>query len=76
MVVSAIAAQDPRNRPADKREAAEAALAQFNHPKSDFMTYLNIWQAYQVCPFRQPLSPWHCYLQHNETVYLTHVHSF
>ena len=38
--------QDPRERPADARAAADAAQAQWADPKSDFVSVLNLWQAH------------------------------
>jgi ATP-dependent helicase HrpA len=37
---------DPRERPLDRRGAADAAHARFVEPSSDFVTLLNIWRAY------------------------------
>lgn len=49
IVVSALAAQDPRLRPLDRREAADALHAEFEHrkagqPGSDFLAFVNLWQ--------------------------------
>ncbi|MDE2084368.1 MAG: ATP-dependent RNA helicase HrpA [Xanthomonadaceae bacterium] len=38
--------QDPRERPADARAAADAAHAQWADSKSDFIGVLNLWQAH------------------------------
>ncbi|HEY0230653.1 MAG TPA: ATP-dependent RNA helicase HrpA, partial [Dokdonella sp.] len=38
--------QDPRERPADARQQADAAHAEFVDPKSDFIGVLNLWVAY------------------------------
>jgi ATP-dependent helicase HrpA len=38
--------QDPRERPADARQAADTAHAQFVDAKSDFIGVLNLWQAH------------------------------
>lgn len=43
IVVSALAAQDPRDRPADKRQAADEKHRQWQDPESDFMAWLNLW---------------------------------
>ncbi|MFZ5662676.1 MAG: ATP-dependent RNA helicase HrpA [Pseudomonadota bacterium] len=40
--------QDPRERPADKRAAADAAHAEFSDPKSEFVGILKLWDAYQA----------------------------
>ena len=47
VIVSAMAVQDPRERPADKQSQADQAHARFNHPRSDFMTWLNLWNYYE-----------------------------
>ncbi|HSM99522.1 MAG TPA: ATP-dependent RNA helicase HrpA [Rudaea sp.] len=40
--------QDPRERPADARQAADAAHASWLDPKSDFVTVLNLWHAHAL----------------------------
>jgi ATP-dependent helicase HrpA len=40
--------QDPRERPADARAAADAAHAPFADPSSDFISILNLWQAHAL----------------------------
>lgn len=46
LVISAfLAIQDVRERPADQAEAADRAHAQWQDPKSDFVTILNLWYA-------------------------------
>jgi len=47
IIASVISMQDPRERPMDKREAADNAHAKFAGEGSDFMTYLKIWDWYQ-----------------------------
>jgi ATP-dependent helicase HrpA len=47
VVVSALAVQDPRDRPAEKRAQADQAHARFNHPRSDFLSWLNLWRYYE-----------------------------
>ncbi|MEE9335030.1 MAG: ATP-dependent RNA helicase HrpA [Granulosicoccaceae bacterium] len=42
-IVSALSVQDPRERPFDKRQAADEVHAEFNHEKSDFMAWLHLW---------------------------------
>jgi len=46
IIVSALSAQDPRERPLDAQEKADAAHERFRDERSDFMTILNIWQFY------------------------------
>ena len=45
-VVSFLSIQDPRERPADARQQADAAHAAFADPKSDFVGVLNLWREY------------------------------
>jgi ATP-dependent helicase HrpA len=40
--------QDPRERPADARQAADQAHAPFADPKSDFVSVLNLWHAHSL----------------------------
>ena len=40
--------QDPRERPADQRQAADAAHAEFADPKSEFVGVLQLWEAYRL----------------------------
>nr|WP_306671413.1 ATP-dependent RNA helicase HrpA [Endozoicomonas sp. ONNA2] len=47
IVVSALAVQDPRERPQDKQQAADQRHREFYHDDSDFMTYVNLWEAYE-----------------------------
>jgi ATP-dependent helicase HrpA len=44
IIASALSVQDPRERPFDKAEAADRAHAQFADDKSDFLSYLKLWQ--------------------------------
>ncbi|HEY8119551.1 MAG TPA: ATP-dependent RNA helicase HrpA [Methylophilaceae bacterium] len=46
IIGSALAIQDPRERPMDKREAADQAHAKFAHESSDFMSFLKLWEFY------------------------------
>jgi ATP-dependent helicase HrpA len=46
VIAAGLSIQDPRERPAEQRDAAEAAHRRFQHPQSDFLTLLNIWRAY------------------------------
>ena len=43
IIAAALSVQDPRDRPADKREAADRAHAKFHIEKSEFMTWLRLW---------------------------------
>ncbi|PSK92981.1 ATP-dependent helicase HrpA [Haloactinopolyspora alba] len=44
IIAAALSIQDPRERPADSRDAADAQHARFAEPTSDFLTYLNLWR--------------------------------
>ena len=46
VIASALSIQDPRERPLEKRQQADAAHARFAHEHSDFMTYLKLWAFY------------------------------
>ncbi len=46
VLVAFLSIQDPRERPADARQQADQAHAQFADPKSDFAGVLNLWRAY------------------------------
>ncbi len=43
VIAAALAIQDPRVRPADKEQLADQAHATFQHPQSDFLMLLTIW---------------------------------
>ncbi len=43
IITSALAIQDPRERPADAREAADAMHRRFAEPGSDFLAFLTLW---------------------------------
>ncbi len=47
VITSALAVQDPRERPADKQQQADQMHARFRHPRSDFMAWLNLWRYYE-----------------------------
>jgi len=46
VIVSALAVQDPKERPLDKKQAADEAHKKFIDKRSDFMSWLNIWNTY------------------------------
>ncbi|MBN8430646.1 ATP-dependent RNA helicase HrpA [Microbulbifer salipaludis] len=54
IIVSALAVQDPRERPAEKRQAADEKHRQWQHEQSDFLTLVNLWDGYEAQ--RQDLS--------------------
>lgn len=46
IIAAALSIPDPRERPLDQQEKADAAHRRFNHPDSDFLALLAIWEAY------------------------------
>ncbi len=46
VIAAALSIPDPRERPHDQQEKADAAHARFAHEDSDFLTFVNLWQAY------------------------------
>ncbi len=47
-IAAFLSLQDPRERPADARGAADSAHAEFVEPKSDFVGVLKLWIAYSL----------------------------
>lgn len=47
IIASVLSIQDPRERPMDKREAADNAHAKFASEGSDFMSYLKLWDWFE-----------------------------
>jgi ATP-dependent helicase HrpA len=43
VIAAALSIQDPRERPADKREAADELHGRFADPESDLLTLVNLW---------------------------------
>ena len=48
IIVSALATQDPRERPLDKQQAADEKHVAFKDKVSDFIFYINLWDAYHA----------------------------
>jgi len=48
IVVSALAIQDPRERPADKQAQADQAHAPFKDRASDFASFIRLWSVYEA----------------------------
>lgn len=46
ILASGLEIQDPRERPAEKQQAADEQHAKFSDPQSDFMSLLKIWDFY------------------------------
>lgn len=44
VIASALSVQDPRERPFDQRDKADALHAEYDHPESDFLAYWNLWE--------------------------------
>jgi ATP-dependent helicase HrpA len=47
IIASALSVQDPRDRPLDRQEAADAAHKKFADERSDFLAYIKIWAWYE-----------------------------
>lgn len=47
VIASALSLQDPRDRPSERREAADAAHLRFNDERSDFLSYVKLWDWFQ-----------------------------
>ncbi|MDA0563201.1 ATP-dependent RNA helicase HrpA [Streptomonospora sp. S1-112] len=47
IIAAALSIQDPRERPADKQQAADEFHARFADKESDFLAYLNLWNHLQ-----------------------------
>jgi ATP-dependent helicase HrpA len=46
IIAAALSVQDPRERPMDKQEAADAAHGFYRDADSDFLSYLKLWEWY------------------------------
>jgi len=47
VIVAGLSIQDPRERPADQAQAADEKHAHWRHERSDFLSFLNLWQLYE-----------------------------
>ncbi|WP_017445499.1 ATP-dependent RNA helicase HrpA [Gayadomonas joobiniege] len=47
IIVAGLSIQDPRERPADKKQAADEQHKRFDDKDSDFVSYLNLWNYLQ-----------------------------
>ena len=47
VIAAALSIRDPRERPPDQTDAADAAHALFRHPESDFLSLLSLWNRAQ-----------------------------
>ena len=57
VITAGLSVQDPRERPAEKRDAAAALHARFAHESSDFMSYLKLWDYLAATPGGAELEP-------------------
>lgn len=48
VIAAALSAQDPRERPHDRQQAADERHAQFRHADSDFLFYVNLWNVLEA----------------------------
>jgi ATP-dependent helicase HrpA len=46
VIAAALSVQDPRERPLERRQAADEKYARHQDANSDFLAFLNLWQAY------------------------------
>jgi ATP-dependent helicase HrpA len=46
VIASALSIQDPRERPSEQQSLADQMHARFDNPTSDFVTLINVWNAY------------------------------
>lgn len=49
VIAAGLSVQDPRERPLDAQQAADKAHREFEDTRSDFIGYLNIWDAFNEC---------------------------
>ncbi len=47
IIVSALSVQDPRERPIDRQQAADASHIEWRDEDSDFLSYLKLWSWYE-----------------------------
>lgn len=48
IIVSGLSVQDPRESPPEKRQAAREQHKYFAHPESDFLSWVLLWEEYEV----------------------------
>lgn len=46
VIISALSVQDPRERPLDRQQAADEAHSQFADNRSDFISWMNLWEKF------------------------------
>ena len=47
IIVSGLSIQDPRERPAEKQQAADQAHAEYKDPESDFLSFVKLWDSFE-----------------------------
>lgn len=47
VITTGLSIQDPRERPADKQQAADLSHKQWQHEDSDFLSLVNLWQHFE-----------------------------
>ena len=47
VIVSGLSVQDPRERPSDAQQAADTAHKAFKDERSDFLSYVKMWQWFE-----------------------------
>ncbi len=47
IIASALSIQDPRERPADKKQASDQMHKELAHEESDFLSFVNLWDAFE-----------------------------
>ncbi len=47
IIAAALSIQDPRERPLESQQAADQAQAKFRDDKSDFLSYIKLWDAFK-----------------------------
>ena len=48
IIASALSVQDPRDRPLEAQDAADNAHKKFTEPRSEFLSYLKMWQWFET----------------------------
>lgn len=47
IITSALGLPDPRERPLDRQQAADEKHRRFEHPESDFLAFVNLWEFFE-----------------------------
>jgi ATP-dependent helicase HrpA len=47
LIVSALSIQDPRERPTERQQAADERHRAYQHPESDFLAFVNLWDHFE-----------------------------